>query len=389
MSDSERLPNSSKLVADTRDTLQSVSHIESESAVNHTNVVSVFETYKPKELKKRWHSTLDSFRSMLHLGVGDKKEILKSLDREIADKEREGKFGTLSLERCQMDDLLAGYQNGMRTEVDAYSPYLADNNMATGEILRNNMLVSDQIGLEVARVCKQQMPESIIVSLADEFHTFMQDRYDSNDQPIRREYTKSQGVLHEEAKTLPMIHAEPEVRKKFRDSVAQQLIDEGIAKPDGSDVLVLSEFDKQKDVEEFVRRISEIAARPNAPFSIEQKGEKMTLVSPDAENPLFQEIVLRNEGGKWMCPALDAASFIHPRNKEIMHLVVLPDVMKDQQDQVWEMLRLMDIEPQNYHNIYYDSTATPDTVKKDLTELFEHFSQTNATGIHQEYDKAA
>ncbi|MEI8092000.1 MAG: hypothetical protein WCG98_07555 [bacterium] len=80
---------------------------------------------------------------------------------------------------------------------------------------------------------------------------------------------------------------------------------------------------------------------PDGQSYIQEMGKEILFVNPNAENPKYRKITLRKQNGHWMCEALDASSYIKPENLNITHLVILPTNFKEQQDKVWEMLRVL------------------------------------------------
>ena len=129
---------------------------------------------------------------------------------------------------------------------------------------------------------------------------------------------------------------------------------------------MISESEKIKDALVLVNRLEEEG-------HIERNGEEIFFINESAENADFKRIKLRNRHGKWLCEALDAATYLNPENLRITHLVVLPNEFKKQQDKVWEILRVLGIKPDNYHNIFFDSDMNPQEVVQGIKQEIERF----------------
>jgi hypothetical protein len=104
---------------------------------------------------------------------------------------------------------------------------------------------------------------------------------------------------------------------------------------------------------------------------IQRQGLEIIFTPREPENPLYDRITLRTKRGKWLCAALDAAGFLDEQNRRIVHLVALPHYMKEQQDKVWEILRVLGISSERYHNVFYDASARPEMVVRTVEAFFE------------------
>ena len=56
-------------------------------------------------------------------------------------------------------------------------------------------------------------------------------------------------------------------------------------------------------------------------------------------------------------------------------MVILPEEFKKQQDQVWEMLRVLGISWENYHNIFYDDTNPPKKIAQIIEERLKKIEE--------------
>ena len=242
-------------------------------------------------------------------------------------------------------------------EIETFSPYLCDYDMKTGKIWGDNLLPADRIGLSVGTVLRQLFPEARIVSLYDEYNSSISGDSDARGLPTR------DGAQYA---------FEPTIQQAFKDSVAEQLrvaqviTDESI---EGDDYILISESSKVEQAPLLVERLE-------ARGFIERKGQQIMFVNQAAENPLHREIMLRTGSGRWLCEALDAASYLDPENTDIVHVVVLPTSMREQQDKVWELLRILGVPKLNYHNIFYDEGVEPHKVSAVIKQEFKRFMAT-------------
>ena len=55
--------------------------------------------------------------------------------------------------------------------------------------------------------------------------------------------------------------------------------------------------------------------------------------------------------------------------------------MKEQQDQVWEILQVLGMKPEQYNNIFYDDTKSPEELQENLGKLFRAGEQQYGGGV--------
>ncbi len=166
----------------------------------------------------------------------------------------------------------------------------------------------------------------------------------------------------------------PEARERFKSEVKRILSFNGFSGlPEGEkndQYIFVSERQKTLDVGALIPLL-EAESRGAGVAYVERDGEKITFTNPNAENPKFQKVTLRTKSGRWLCTALDAAAYVKHENLFIQHLIVLPDEYKEQQDKVWEILRVLGIKPTNYHNIYYNLGDSCGDVPEMIRREFE------------------
>jgi hypothetical protein len=219
---------------------------------------------------------------------------------------------------------------------------------SAGRMKTDNLIPEDAIGAELAGTFRRLLPRAKLVSLYDEYNTSIWGHADL------RDGTSKIGEFSEEAK------------RTFHDSLVDLLkAHGGIAEAavEGTDFVLLAESSKVVDAERLVQRLDRAG-------HIEYKGDEIVFVNEVAENPLYSNFTLRTKQGHWLCEALDAATFLKPQNIAVTHIVVLPDYMKVQQDKVWEILRVLGILPDNYHNFFYDSTHPPKQIARIIEDSF-------------------
>ena len=256
----------------------------------------------------------------------------------------------VNFSRFNFGALLHHLLAGGTIEFEALGPYLESYRSHGGVMTRDNLLKEDAIGLELAVVFRKFFPKARLISLYDDYNAHSPETgMKSNDSgigdfpdPLKKAFLESLLGLYRSCGALT---------------------DKSV---DGVDYLMIPESSKPADAQDLVARLE-------AKGCISRKGDEIMFVNTQAENPLHHRIHLRNSRGKWLCEALDAATFLKAENLRIFHIVALPDYMKDQQDKVWEMLRMLGISPHLYHNIFYSVDFTPKEVAQTVTDEFNRY----------------
>lgn len=249
--------------------------------------------------------------------------------------------------RIQLPLLFAQRDNNAPIEFEALGPYMMDYASVGYHLTSRVLTPDDTIGLQLNQLFRRLFPQARVVSLYDDYN---QTHATEDDGTVSAQYTA----------------ADCEV---FRMSLRQLFIDQNIAAGD-EDMLLVSESSKVAQAKQLVAELDRFG-------SIQRQGLEMTFTSREPENPLYDRITLRTKRGKWLCAALDAAGFLDEQNRRITHLVALPQYMKEQQDKVWEILRVLGISSERYHNIFYDPHATPEAIVATVEAFFE--ASTSAT----------
>jgi hypothetical protein len=254
--------------------------------------------------------------------------------------------------RLNFGPLINHVRSGGIIEFETLGPYLQAYQADNGVMKHNNLLNEDAIGLQLAIALRQLFPEARLVSLYDDYNAHI---------PGKDISSGSSGVAH-----FSDTHKEV-----FRESLIELYRSSSVISPTarhGTDYFLISESSKIDDTEALVNFLE-------TKNCIYRKGNEIIFINSRAENPLYHRVHLRNSKGKWLCEALDAATFLKAENFNILHIVALPDYMKSQQDKVWEILRVIGISPYRYHNIFYDPHANPKDVAKTVTdELTQYLS---------------
>ncbi len=282
------------------------------------------------------------------------RKTLREIQEQIKAKEVAAIHDGVDFSRIQIDQLMRPLPPGMYRDVETWGPYLTHFDTATGEIHEDNLSATDHIGLRLAATFRELLPGSRPVSLCDDYNGV-------------EPYKKGE-LLSDHEEYGPSFSEQ--AKRNFRHSVAGTLKRHGALADDaveGRDYFMLSEESNVAYAQQFVDLLDAEQSW------IERNGDELTFVNEDAENPAYRNIHLRSKSGHWSCVALDAAAFLMPVNLSIVHLVVLPDYMKIQQDKVWELLRLIGIRPINYHNIFYDPSLPPEHIAEVIKAEFRKY----------------
>lgn len=79
-------------------------------------------------------------------------------------------------------------------------------------------------------------------------------------------------------------------------------------------------------------------------------------------------IKLCNSDGKWTNVAQQAASFFNNTNRNKAHVIIGPEDEITYQDQVWELVRALGLQPDQYQNIFYKRGIALDIVKAVISD---------------------
>lgn len=273
------------------------------------------------------------------------KQLLRTLAKRLAKVDQAYQIQGIDFSRAQLGALIHARNNGLPIEFEALGPYLIDYTHHNGYIMPAWLTPEDAIGLKVMSVLQRSFPLGRPVSLYDEYNT----QRENTDKTIESSFTRQS--IHNFHTSIM--------------SILQQA--QGKLATDQNSPILIPESTKIADAEALVKQL-------DAHGLIVRNNAEILFVNDACENPLYRKICLQTKQGRWLCEALDAAAFLNPRNQKIVHLVVLPDYLKPQQDKVWEILRALNIQPNNYHNIFYSPNIQPHTAAKIIEEAFNTHS---------------
>jgi len=243
--------------------------------------------------------------------------------------------------RIQLPLLFAQRDERLPMEFEALGPYMTDYAFVEYCLAHHALTPEDTIGLQLNRLFRQLFPLGRVVSLYDDYN---KTHATEDDGTVSAQYTPADCAT-------------------FRASLRRLFVDQAIASGD-DDMLLLAESSKVAQAKQLVAELDRFGF-------IQRHGLEIIFTPREPENPLYDRITLRTKRGKWLCAALDAAGFLDEQNRRIVHLVALPHYMKEQQDKVWEILRVLGISSERYHNVFYDASASPQTVVRTVEAFFE------------------
>jgi hypothetical protein len=267
---------------------------------------------------------------------------------EVAASEHPAIYKGVNFSRIQIADVIRQRDLGAPIEFETLGPYLADYMKSGGVMALANLTPEDAIGLKLSKTFRMLFPDARLVSLYDEY----------NYATLRS--------LSDLARDESQQVFTPLEKSTFKQSLIKLFKDCGAISEDavgGQEFLMIAESSKAKDAETLVGRLDALGC-------IRQDENKIVFVNEEAENPLYRKIPLRTAGGRWLCEALDAATYLKTENSEIVHIVVLPDYMKMQQDKAWEIMRVLGVKPHKYHNIFFDEQLAPEHVARVVEGAF-------------------
>jgi len=256
-------------------------------------------------------------------------------------------YGGVDFSRIQLPALLAQRDRQMPIEFEALGPYMTDYAAAGYHLTAPILTPEDTIGLRLNQLFRRLFPQARVVSLYDDYN---QTHATEDDGTVSAQYAQTD-------------------RETFRASLQQLFIAHNIGSND-DDTLLVAESTKVAHAKQLVAELDRFGF-------IQRQGLEIIFTPREPENPLYDRITLRTKRGKWLCAALDAAGFLDEQNRRIVHLVALPHYMKEQQDKVWEILRVLGISSERYHNVFYDSSTSPEMVVRTVEAFFE--APTSAT----------
>lgn len=326
------------------------------------------ETERSRELAglAKWKSIKDRYKAELiekSLEEGEIKEIppdIKAkIDEEYRNIDEEYTINGIHFLKCQFSEIIEALRKKRRVEYEAFGPYLRDyfKYMFLESVDNIELEKQDEIGLAIMEFFKEElMPEAHPVSLYDEYNLGIAAALPTG-KPVSRDHSSptsgsylDRGRLANESEIL---------KKEFRRFVASVLKSRGIIEGSeeegrGKDYTLLSESQKVADAKRLAELLNE-KGLIEGDITLESGEIWFQNKVENCDDPRYLRIKLRDKEGHWECAALDASGFLDESNREITHLVILPkEKFEEQQDQVWEILKSIGFQPENYHNIFVD-----------------------------------
>lgn len=229
--------------------------------------------------------------------------------------------------------------------VEPFSPYA--KNYQPGQFLAGDLKTEDQTGLNIWKMLmslRSVFPTIDLVAMID----------DEN------------GV-------------DPKTRgQEFVAEVVKKMFNEGCIRGDlypGEDYILIKESEMRKIADSSWREMLEatdgeivedgeyLRYIPSADYI-----EEFSLHSKNRRKELRRQGIPLFHNGMPSCPLMDSFSYRKEFNYYYLHWIILPDFFKQQQDQTYSLLRVLDFVPQeNYQNLYFPTEKDPDKVVSDIT----------------------
>lgn len=273
--------------------------------------------------------------------------------------------------KCHFSKIIDDLRSGRRVEFEAFGPYLKDYLGEGFDVKDVKYMSADETGLAIMKFLRQIMPEAHPVSLYDEYNlgtAANESGTGLSTDPSKQKKGSERG--QREAADIFKDRFKKFVEESMR---AQEIIGVGETEGPDKDFVLISETEKIKDAEELVKILKALELEKGRKIIASGVDQEIWFQNniDDCEDPRHLRIQLRDREGKWQCAALDASGFLNPINRDITHLVILSkpseknkENAKDeqdkvnnfeiQQDQVWEILRLLGFQPEHYHNIFFE-----------------------------------
>ena len=264
------------------------------------------------------------------------------------------KVEMLDFSRCQIRELLTAILlKGLRLESEFWGAYMLDHDLKYGNI--TSLMNEEKVGLSIGQILNEIFAEMKVVSLWDDYNTGLSDQIDAWGRPAA---TDENGVRAGQRAVSP------EAADNFVQNMKRVYQEWGIKSKGGFHFI--SESSRQAPAEKLIAELEKLGKIERTDSS------EVFFVNPAAENKDLRRFKLRSKNGHYLCPALDSAGFLGRENfDEVVHLIILPSQQfSSQQDKVWEILKVLDLQPENYHNIFYDENADPELVAAQFKEIF-------------------
>lgn len=236
-------------------------------------------------------------------------------------------------------------QRNRIVEIETVGPYAAHHVTEDGQVNLNFDTIGhdEKAGIQLAALLRNAFhgcDHIRIVALVDDFNHLLATR-ELTQHERDKCIVEISKVLYEEAVLWPTDIPGREYLL-LRESVNACYVDE---------LIELLRNSQHGTVE--TNTAGDIRFQPNALF-VEQLGLK----SANRRKEINRTGVLLKRKNKPTCQAMDAAGFLHPTNKHIIHAVMLDNRFKAQQEKTRTLLMAIGIiTTDSHHNIFYDAAA--------------------------------
>jgi hypothetical protein len=303
--------------------------------------------------KTRWAESLldklESHLAALRGRVDFQSPRAKHLQRAIVDGDEQAmcELG-INTSYGWLDDLVSAMARGTPfVEIETVGPYAGHHLGADDEldVTFSNLPSDERAGILLAAVLRDltsACKNIRFVSLLDDLNNHVSNR--------------------------PFTNAEQE---RYILAMSRMLYEQGTLRADdvpGRDYVLIRESEQVQRIDELVERLrhsgsgqietsldGDVSFRP-----CDHLVKKLALRSGSRRLELRKRGILLKRLGRPTCQALDAAIFLEPVNRDIVHFVLLDQRFESEQDKTYALIRAVDITTQErYHNIFYDSDALP------------------------------
>jgi NNMT/PNMT/TEMT family len=294
-----------------------------------------------RTLLSRLHSHRERSRARLRAAGTPASHLLRALDDGDLDALSELGIDT---GYAWLDDVVRALVVGSPfVEIETVGPYAAHHVTPDGglEVRFENLPPDEKTGVLLAAFFRDvfgDRPNLRLVALLDDSHAYAMDA----------DFTQAQ-------------------RDQYVVEIGAMLRNQGALGADdvpGRDYVLLRKRDLQSNLDSLVDALrdcgrgtveqtddGDLVFRPTGPFI-----RQLALDSKSRRRELRRAGILLRKRGKPTCAALDAAGFLSPINRGIMHVVVLDRRLESEQDKTYALLRAVDaVTQEQYHNVFFDA----------------------------------
>lgn len=357
-----------------------------------SNFESAYDEVKASEEKREIESIsrrmkiFSRYKQMLFSDPDHPREELteeekRQLTQELEELDTEYTENGMHFGKCQFYKIIDALRLGRKVEIEGFGPYLRDY-LETGLTDEQTKLTTDdEKGIAAMEILFEYFPEAHAASLADAYNTW-KFNYETGTPRELLGYEDNKDKIHTDVSES--------YKKRFKLWVERVLRSRGIIRPDEKE-----DYDNGfviNEESELVEGAKKLTSHLVDKGFIEGNTDSDTgeiwfiQTATQSEDPRYTRIKLRDANGHWECAALDASQFMHPRNLDITHVIILPrSNFEQQQDQVWEIVRKINPDAdregfrgENIHNIFIDTDnekVTIELIKETLRKKLGVFKQ--------------